>query len=109
AALSAFQGSNPGFQFQLDTGLDALDRRAASRGMLGSGNTNLDTLGYATGLANQSYQNWLSGLSGLTTLGANQTNVGAAGQAAGYGAMAPVYTNDANQRVGLASNVTSGI
>ena len=108
AATAAFQAS-PGYEFKVNQSLDALDRRAASRGMLASGNTTNDTLSTVHGLADQDYQNWLSSLSGLTTLGANETNVGAAGQAAGYGAMAPVYTNDANARVNLASGVTSGI
>ena len=34
-ATGAFQ-AGPGYQFALNTGLDAIDRRAASRGMLGS-------------------------------------------------------------------------
>jgi hypothetical protein len=42
AATAAFQ-SSPGYDFKVNQSLDALDRRAASRGMLGSGNTTLDT------------------------------------------------------------------
>lgn len=108
AAVNAFQ-SSPGYDFKVNSALDALDRRAASRGMLASGNTTNDTLATVTGLADQDYGSWLDRLSGLTTLGANETNIGAAGAASGYSAMAPVYVNDANSRVGLASNVTGGI
>lgn len=108
AAVNAYR-SSPGYDFKVDSALDALDRRAASRGMLASGNTTNDTLATVTGLADQDYGSWLDRLSGLTTLGANETNIGASGAAAGYGAMAPVYVNDANSRVGLASNVTGGI
>lgn len=83
-ALAAFQDTNPGFQFALDTGLEALDRRAASRGMLNSGNTNLDTINYATGLGNQSYQGWLDNLTGavdrnIGTLGNLATQAGNVG------------------------------
>jgi hypothetical protein len=63
-AMEAFQGSNPGYQFQMDQGLDALDRRAASRGMLSSGNTNLDTLNFSQGLADQSFGSWYDRLLG---------------------------------------------
>lgn len=63
-AMSAFHGANPGYQFQMDQGLDALDRRAASRGMLSSGNTNLDTLNYSQGLADQSFGDWFDRLMG---------------------------------------------
>jgi hypothetical protein len=61
-AMAAFQDTNPGYQFQMDQGLDAIDRRAASRGMLGSGNTNLDTINYASGVADQSFGNWFDRL-----------------------------------------------
>lgn len=106
AAVNAFQ-AGPGFNFALNTGLDALDRRAASRGMLASGNTNLDTLGFANGLANQEYGNWQNRLAGLPTLQATgMASTGLAGLEAGK---APVYTNDAAQRVALASGVTGGL
>lgn len=108
AATGAFQ-AGPGYDFKVNTALDALDRRAASRGMLASGNTTNDTLSTVTGLADQAYGDWQNKLAGVTTLGANQTNTGAAGSAAGYSAMAPIYVNDANSRVNLASGVTSGI
>lgn len=70
AATSAFRTA-PGYEFAVESGLDAIDRRAASRGMLGSGNTNLDTIRFSQGLADQQWQNWLSNLntasgSGLT-------------------------------------------
>lgn len=58
-AAARFQ-AGPGYQFALNQGLDALDRRAAARGMLASGNNNLDTINYANGLANQQWSNYLS-------------------------------------------------
>lgn len=70
AATSAFQTS-PGYDFALDQGLTQLERRAAARGMLGSGNTSLDSIAYSQGLANQEYGGWLDRLSGLTDLSNN--------------------------------------
>ncbi len=77
AAVQAYQTS-PGYQFQLDQGLQALERSASARGMLASGNTSADILGYAQGLANQDYSSWLDRLNGLGTQG-----IGMAGARAG--------------------------
>ena len=62
----------------VDQSLDALDRRAASRGMLNSGNTSLDTIDYVSGVANQEYGSYLDRLFGQQQFGA-----GIAGQRAG--------------------------
>lgn len=53
----------PGYQAGLTGGLDAIDRRAASRGMLGSGNTNIDTAKFATDYANRNYGDYVNRLS----------------------------------------------
>ena len=74
AARAAFTGM-PGYQEGLNTGLDQLDRRAAARGQLGSGNTSADTIKYATDYANQNYGNYLSNLAPF--LGLNQNVTGA--------------------------------
>lgn len=60
-ARANFQ-TNPGYQFQMDQGLQALNRTHAAAGNLNSGNADADTLKFATGLANQSYGGYLSGL-----------------------------------------------
>lgn len=108
AAVDAFQ-SSPGYDFAVNQSLDALDRRAASRGLLGSGNNSLDTLNVVHGLADQDYSDYLNRLSGLTSLGAQTTTAGAQGIATARAAKAPIYTNDANQRVALAGGITRGI
>src|ERR1035437_796257 len=71
---SNFQ-ANPGYQFQMGQGLQAIDRGAASRGMLTSGNTLNAEQQYGTGLANQSYQQYVSNLTPYL----NQQAQGAAG------------------------------
>lgn len=83
-AMAAFRDSNPAYDFQMEQGLDALDRRAASRGMLGSGNTNLDTLRFSQGLADQSFGDWFDRLMGgidrqSGALGDLTTQAGASG------------------------------
>lgn len=103
-ATESFQ-AGPGFQFAQDNALNALDRRYASRGMLASGNNTLDTLKTAMGMGNQEYGNWQNRLQGLIA----PELTGVSGQAAAQGAQAPVWTNDAAQRVALAGNVTGGI
>jgi hypothetical protein len=77
AAQSAYTTS-PGYQFQMDQGLQALERSASSRGMLASGNTSADILGYSQGLASQDYGSWLDRLNGLGSQG-----IGMAGARAG--------------------------
>lgn len=102
-AVSAFQ-TNPGYDFMVNQSLDALDRRAASRGMLASGNNTIDTLGTVTGLANQQYSNWQNNLAGLINPEMAATS-GVAGVETGR---AGLYGQDAQNRVNLASGVTSG-
>lgn len=83
---------SPGYQWQLNQGLQAIQDSAAARGGVNSGNTMKALMGYGQGLANQDYQqalsnytNWQSQvynmLSGLANTGAN-----AAGMTAGLGA-----------------------
>lgn len=68
-AVAAFQ-TGPGYQFQMDQGMQALQRLNASRGRLDSGNTMIDAMGFAGGLANQEYGNWLDRLQGQQEFGA---------------------------------------
>lgn len=103
-AVNSFQ-TGPGYEFAVNQSLDALDRRAASRGMLASGNNTLDTLGTVNGLANQEYSGWQNKLAGLIS-----PEMQAAGGVAGANAnKANVYSQDAMNRVNLSSNVANGM
>ena len=106
-AVNAFQ-AGPGYQFGVDQSLDALDRRAASRGMLASGNTTNDTLATVTGLANKEYGSWQDRLGGLVSPELSATGASASGLAGLEAGKAPVYTTDAAGRVNLASTVATG-
>lgn len=76
-ALNNFR-ADPGFQFQLDQGLNAIDRSAAARSGVQSGSTLKAAQRFGTNLADQSFGNNLSrlaalGQQGLTATG-NQVN-----------------------------------
>lgn len=64
----------PGYQFQMDQGLQALDRQRAASGSLASGGASADAIKYAQGLASQDYSSWLDRLSGLNSQYGNTTN-----------------------------------
>jgi hypothetical protein len=85
-AMNDFHNSGQygNFGFTLTNGLQALDRTHAAAGNLNSGNADADTLNYATGLANNTYNSYVAGLQPY--LGANSSAVsGAAGVATGQG------------------------
>lgn len=59
---AAFETS-PGYNFNLEQGLDAINRARAARGELSGGNIDRDTQTYGAGLASNEWQNYLRGLS----------------------------------------------
>lgn len=74
--------ATPGYQFQQEQGIDALDKSAAAKGNLFSGTQNTDLLKFGTGLADSTYgeaynramtehMNQFGILSGTAQLGAN--------------------------------------
>lgn len=108
AATGAFQ-TGPGYEFKVNSALDALDRRAASRGMLASGNTTNDTLATVTGLADQAWNDWQNRLYQYAGLGANETNIGAQGSATAAAGKVPVYANDTSNKLALSNMTVNGI
>jgi hypothetical protein len=82
-AMSNFQ-TGPGYQFQLGQGLQAIDRGAASRGMLSGGGTAAAEQNYGNGLAGQSWQNYVSNLAPF----GNQAVTAAYGQGGQQGTLA---------------------
>lgn len=90
-AQRTFQ-SSPGYQFQMDQGVQALDRSAAAQGGLLSGGAAKALTGFGQGLANQDYGQWLDrlnnvGQQGQQAVGQQQVlNSGLTGQLAGLSA-----------------------
>lgn len=104
AALDRFQ-TGPGYEFQMNQGLDALDRRAAARGQLNSGNTNIDTLNYSQGLANQEWGGWLDRLQGFDSQQNSNYLAGLGGEAGSLGSLADLAGQTTDRRLDLGSAV----
>lgn len=80
AARAAFM-AGPGYQFNLDQGLDAISRRRNAAGMVDSGNADRDAQKFGAGLASNEYDKWLSNLLGFTSPELAATSGAAAGRA----------------------------
>jgi hypothetical protein len=65
---------SPGYQWQFDQGIKAIDHGAASRGLLGSGATVKAEERYGQGLASSDFNNYTSGLAQVAGLGTQGTN-----------------------------------
>jgi len=106
----------PGYQRTVDQATDAAARRAASLGMTASGNT-LDAITRIGGdLANQSWQSWLSNLSGLGQQGLSAANSVSGNNSTGAGILSGAATsgagllNNTGQTLGqILSNQGSGL
>lgn len=107
AARGAFQQA-PGYQYQMDQGLEALDRRRAITGMYGSGNADADAIKFSQGLADQGWNAWTQGLQGINQNALSATGAAASGQAGVYGGLADLARGYAGDQVGVAGNVLSG-
>lgn len=79
-ASAAFT-SNPSYDYTLNAGLSAIDRRANAAGMLQGGNANRDAISFATNAANQNYGSWLDRLGGYNNLQLGATQGAATGNA----------------------------
>lgn len=107
AATNAFQ-VGPGYQFALNQGLDALNRRRAIGGQFSSGNADIDAMTYGQGLGNQEYQNWLKNLQTTGQMGISATGAAAQGQGQGYTNLANLAQTYAGNQAGVSGNVLSG-
>jgi hypothetical protein len=99
-AMQAFQNANPGYQFQLNQGLNAVNARAAANGMSNSGNTQLALQNFGQGLANTTYNQWQSQLQPYLQA-----------QNSATGGVANVDTGQANALAGqndIAANINYG-
>jgi hypothetical protein len=98
----------PGYQFNLNQGLKSVQNGAAARGLDSSGAALKGAAGYATGLADSTYQNQFNNavtnklnaynmLSGVSSLGEN-----AAAQTGAYGTQAAANAGNALTNAGTA-------
>lgn len=114
AAMGKFYTS-PKYQFRLTEGLQGLDRSAAARGTLMSGQTIKAAQEYGQGLAAEEFDNYYNRLAGLADTGANaSSNLATARlQTAGNTSanLAQIGANKTNQSIAqgnMLTNVLSG-
>lgn len=107
-ARAAFQ-AGPAYNFNLEQGLEAINRRRAMGGMLNSGNADRDAQEYGSGLASREYEGWLSKLLGFTSPELAATGARAGGLAGLGLAEAGLSTDLAKQRVGVYGTKAGGI
>jgi hypothetical protein len=88
----------PGYQFQMNQGVQALDRSAASKGLLTSGATGKALQQYGQGLGSSYAQQYIGGLSNLANQGENAAAMtGQFAQNAGNGIAAnQIYAGNAS-------------
>jgi len=104
AAMGNFQTS-PGYQFQFDEGMRALDAGKAGEGMLRSGATRKAEIAFGQGLANQDFTNYYNRLFGLSKLGADV----ATGGATNASNAATAALGGANAQNSITANEASGL
>lgn len=102
--------NTPGYQFQLGQGNQAVARAGAAGGLLGSGNTLTAAQTFGQGLAQNTYQNYLSNLSPLIASGNTATGQEATNTVNQGNSLAQLYGNlgsgllSAYQNIGQAYN-----
>lgn len=95
----------PGAQFQMDQGLEALQRSGAARGFLGSGNILGELMKYSQGLASQDYYNQLNQLNLLSGATTGSPAAAASAIAATY----PQYNQAASDVGGGIGGILGGV
>jgi hypothetical protein len=104
AAMGRYTAS-PGYQWQLDQGLRAVDAGAAAAGTLRSGATLKAEQEYGQGLANQDFGNYYNRLYNLSQLGGNVAVQGAT-NASGA---ATAAIGGANAQNSITGNLSQGL
>lgn len=100
----ALEGTG-GYQFNMDQGLQALQRNRAAQGMLGSGNTDTDAMTFASGLASNTLNSERAALQPY--LGMYQQGIG--GQAGVLGQQALGTTDYYGNRASVIDNTAKTI
>lgn len=101
SALQTFQNS-PEYQFALNQGTQALDRSAASKGLLESGAQLKDAQAYGQGYASQQFNNYFNQLASLAGIGqAATTATGQFGQQASNQSQADILNAGAARASGF--------
>lgn len=103
ARASAAFAPSQAYNFNLDQGLEAINRSRNARGMVNSGNTDRDAQTYGAGLASNEYKGWQDRLADLINPELSATAGAASGQAGVYGQQANMANNFGTNQAGVAS------
>lgn len=103
-AMSSFN-TDPGYDWAMDQGTQAVMRNQAATGQLASGGTNVDLQNYAQGQADQQWQQYVTNLQPF--IGASTTNAQTAGAIGS--SQATTDANAASQLANLAWSENTGI
>lgn len=106
-AFSNFR-NDPGYDYQVQQGLKAVDNSAASRGMLNSGATLKALQDRGSNLADQSYGNYLQRLMSLGTQGLAATGAQTGVQQQGYTGNLQAGLQGAQMQYGAAPTIGQG-
>lgn len=101
--------ASPGYQWQLDQGIKAIDHGAAANGQLGSGATIKAEQRYAEGLAGQDFGNYTSGLANIAGLGTSGTNATTAAGTTAASNISNELINSGNARASSYANAGSSV
>lgn len=101
AARGAFQ-AGPAYDWNLNQGLEAINRRRAAGGMLASGNADRDAQNYGAGLASNEYDKWLQQLLGFTNPELSATGGAATGRAGADTNAAALLAGQGRAQAGVA-------
>jgi len=105
--------ATPGFQFQMDRGMDAIQSSAAARGGLMSGATMQASQQFGNDLGNMEYTNYLNRLAGVGQSGqaaaGNQANAGANFATNAGNALGSIGNAQAAGAIGAGNAISGGI
>lgn len=103
----------PGYKFQIDEGINALDQSAASRGQLNSSWAMNNAQRLGQGIAQQGYEGYLNRLASMSASGqgaaGNQAQAGQAYASGASNALANMGNAQAAGYIGVGNAVNSGI
>jgi len=108
AAMADFHTS-PGYAWQLDQGLRAIDAGAASKGILNSGATLKAEQTFGTGLADKSFQEYYNRLFDLSKLGEGAASGSAAASQATGTSMAQTDLSEGSAQASIYGNAAKGV
>jgi hypothetical protein len=108
AAMAGFHTS-PGYQFQLDQGLRAIDAGAASKGILNSGATLKAEQTFGTGLADKEFTDYYNRLFDLSKLGESAAAGSASATADASKGMAQTDLSQGSAMASIYGNAAKGV